>query len=370
MPAKPMPPPPATPQPGPSPASLAAPPGATLVGLLLPLSGPSAALGNALSNAAQMALFETADPELTLLLFDSKGTEEGARAAIRAAIDQHVEVIIGPLFAAELRAVAPLAASARLSVLSFSADRSAAGQGSYVMGFLPGPQALAVADYAASQGKLRQAVLAPANDYGRRVVLELKQGAEPLGVTIGPIEYYDPAALDLSPAIKHLLAGRHGDDPGFDALLLPDDGARLRRAGEQWQAAWQGVDRVTLLGTMLWEDSHPGEQPALAGGWYAAAPAPSFTDFARRYDKAFGAPPPRLASLGYDAAALVMVLNKRAIHDFSVGSLTNPQGFAGIDGLFRLMPDGTIDRAYAIKEVVPNGAARVIQPAPTRFNGS
>jgi len=348
--------------------------GATLVGVLLPLSGPSAALGNALLNAAQLALFEVATGELTLLPFDSKGTVEGAVEAAEQARDQHVDIVVGPLFAAELRAAATVVGPAHIPLLSLSADRSVAGRGSYVMGFLPGPQGLAVAEYAASQGKLRQAVLAPSNEYGRTVVTDLNNHAAEMGITLAPIEYYDPASLDLSTVLKRLLAAHQGEDAGFDALLLPDDGARLRRAGEQWrtQAAAQAVDpaRVTLLGTMIWDDSRPGDQPALAGAWYAAAPATGFSDFSRRYNKAFGAAPPRLASLAYDAAALAMVLARANPHDFSVGLLTNPQGFAGIDGLFRLRPDGTIERAYAIKQVVPNGAAKVIQPAPTSFSGS
>jgi branched-chain amino acid transport system substrate-binding protein len=375
-PAPPAPPPPVATKPIPKPLPKPLPPvsakplpqvapaGGVQVAVLLPLSGNSASLGNAMLNAAQLALFEVADGELTLLPFDSKGTAEGAEAAARQALAQRADIIVGPLFAAEVRAVSPIAAAARVPVLALSADRSVAGQGTYVMGFLPGPQAIAVSDYAASQGKLRQAVLAPANDYGRAVVTDLHNAALPLGISIGPIEYYDPAALDLVPVLKRLLAARKGDDPGFDALLLPDDGARLRRVGEQWEA--QGVP-VQLLGTMLWDEAHIAEQPALAGAWYASAPGAGFADFARRYQVAFSAQPPRLASLAYDAAALAMVLARRSAHDFSVGILTNPTGFAGVDGLFRLKPDGSIERSYAIKLVVPNAPAKDIQPAVTSF---
>ena len=227
-----------------------APAGGTMVAILLPLSGPSANLGNALLNAAQMALFELAGPDLTLLPFDSAGTADGAANAARQAIGQHADIIIGPLFAAEVRAVSPLAEAARVPVLSLSADQSVAGHGTYVMGFLPGPQALRVAQYAASQGKSRQAILAPSNEYGRRVAAAVSNGLTGSGVTLGPIEYYDPAALDLTPVLKRLLANRKDDDAGFDALLLPDDGQRLRRAGEQWAAQGVPADKVTLLGTM------------------------------------------------------------------------------------------------------------------------
>jgi ABC-type branched-subunit amino acid transport system substrate-binding protein len=364
----------AKPAPKPLPAASAeaartpvAPAGATQVAVLLPLSGPSATLGAAMLNAAQLALFELADDQFTLLPFDSKGTAEGAEAAARQAVAQHVDAIVGPLFAAEVRAASAAAAAAHVPLVTLSADRSVAGGGTYVMGFLPGPQAIAVSEFAAIAGKLRQAVLAPANDYGRAVVTELNNSTRLLGVTLGPIEYYDPAALDLVPVLKRLLAARKGDDPGFDALLLPDDGARLRRVGEQWAA--QGLDsqHVALMGTMLWDEAKLGDQPAFAGAWYAAAPAAGFIDFSRRYQAAFAAQPPRLASLAYDAAALTMVLARSAAHDFSPGILCNSQGFAGVDGLFRLKPDGTIERAYAIKQVMPGAPAREIQPAANSF---
>jgi len=346
-----------------------APAGGTLVAIVLPLSGSSATLGNALLNAAQMALFELAGPDLTLLPFDSGGTADGAAAAVRQAIGQHVDVIVGPLFAAEVRAVSPIAEAAHVPVLSLSADQSVAGRGTYVMGFLPGQQAVQVAQYAAGQGRMRQAILAPSNEYGRRVAAAVSNGVSASGVVVGPVEYYDPAALDLSPVLKRLLANRQGDDAGFDALLLPDDGQRLRRTGEQWAAQGIPADKVALLGTMLWDDAHPGEQPALYGGWYAAAPAAGFAEFAKRYTKAFNAAPPRLASLAYDATAIAIVLGKLSAHDFSPGVLTNPQGFSGVDGLFRLNLDGTNTRAYSIKEVVPNGNAKEIVPAAKSFSG-
>ncbi|HMA48936.1 MAG TPA: penicillin-binding protein activator, partial [Magnetospirillaceae bacterium] len=239
-----------------------APAGGTMVGIVLPLSGPSATIGNAMLNAAQMALFELASPDLTLLPFDSAGTAEGASEAVRQAVGQHVDIIVGPLFAAEARAATPIAEAARVPLLSLSADQSVAGHGTYVMGFLPGLQAVRIAQYAASQGKMRQAVLAPSNEYGRRVVAALTNGISGSGVTLGPVEYYDPAGLDLAAPLKRLLAKRTGDDAGFDALLLPDDGQRLRRVGEQWAAQGVPPDRVTLLGTMLWDDARPGEMPA------------------------------------------------------------------------------------------------------------
>jgi ABC-type branched-subunit amino acid transport system substrate-binding protein len=344
-----------------------APAGRTVAALLVPLSGPAAPVGEALFNAAQLAVFEVADDRFTLLPFDTKGTAEGAAAAAEQAVAQHADIILGPLFSAEAKAAAPVVRQAGLAIVSFTADATAAGGGVYVLGFLPGPQAEQVADYAHSQNRERLAILAPANDYGRTVAEYLANNAGRAGVTVTGLEYYDPAAGDFASAIRRLIKReRPGTaDVGFDGLLLPDEGLRLRLVGAA--LATQGIDpqQVKFLGTMLWEDSKAGSEPALVGGWYAAPPETGFTDFAARYAKVFGAKPPRLASLGYDATALAAVLGRGG--QYSAARLTIPTGFAGVDGIFRLRPDGTSDRGYAIWEVSGDGPDRQIAPAPVSF---
>src|SRR5512146_1597421 len=49
-------------------------PGKINVALLLPLSGPSGTLGQAMLNAAQMALYDLGDDRLELLTRDTQGT--------------------------------------------------------------------------------------------------------------------------------------------------------------------------------------------------------------------------------------------------------------------------------------------------------
>src|SRR5205085_11125931 len=77
--------------------------------------------------------------------------------------------------------------------------------------------------------------------------------------------------------------------------------------------------------------------------------------------------PPRLASLGYDAAALAAVLARgQACEPFSQQAILNPSGFTGGDGLFRFTPNGLVQRGLAVLEVEPQGTA-VVSPAPQSF---
>ena len=336
--------------------------------LLLPLSGASAAIGSALFNAAQLALFEVGGGSFTLLPFDTKGTPEGAAAAAQQAVAQHAEIIVGPLFSAEARAVAPVTRQAGVPMLAFTTDQTVAGNGVYVLGFLPGPQALRVVAFARSQNRPWLAILAPSDEYGRTVVDYLSNNAPGQGVSIAQLQFYDPNATDFTGPIKRLLGPR--GEVGFDALILPDEGQRLRQVAAS--LATQGIDpaQVKLLGTMLWEDSKPATEPALVGGWYTAPPVAQHADFDGRYAKAFGVKPPRLAALGYDATALAGVVARRSAHDFSPGVLTNPLGFSGVDGIFRLRPDGTVERGYAVMEVQPVAPPREVDPAPAQFQAA
>jgi hypothetical protein len=49
-------------------------------------------------------------------------------------------------------------------------------------------------------------------------------------------------------------------------------------------------------------------------------------------------------------------------------SLEKPEGFVGVDGLFRFRADGTTERGLAVHEATGAGS-RVIDPAPMSFQG-
>lgn len=331
--------------------------------LLVPLSGPAAAVGQHLWNAAQLALFDVGGPGFTVQPIDTRGTPDGAAAAAQQAIAQGADIILGPLFSVEVKAVSPLARQAGLNVIAFTTDRTAAGDGTFILGFLPRSQVSRVVGQARAQGIGRFGVLAPDNEYGRAMADALQEVVRTGGGLLTRAEFYDPRGADPSEAIRRLGGG--GLAP-FEGLLLPDEGLRLKTAAAMLPV--HGVDpgRVQLLGTMLWNEPGTVREPALAGGWYAAPPMAVHAEFATNYQRNFGAQPPTIASLGYDATALAAVLAQRPGARFDAASIAHPAGFAGVDGIFRLLPDGTNQRGLAVMEVTREGA-RELSPAPTTF---
>jgi hypothetical protein len=53
-------------------------------------------------------------------------------------------------------------------------------------------------------------------------------------------------------------------------------------------------------------------------------------------------------------------------HRYTAAALLDPNGFAGVDGIFRFNADGTAERGLAILEMTSHGPD-VLQPAPKSF---
>lgn len=328
--------------------------------LLLPLSGRYANDGTALLNAAQMALFDMGNVDFALMPLDTQGTPQGAAAAVNKAVEGKAAIILGPLRATEVNAIAPIARENSISVLSFSTDPRVAGNGVYLMGFLVQPQIEQMVSYARSLGASRFAIMAPANDYGEMAVNAMQSSVARAGASLVIAETYDPGTKDFSSVVKRMRA------QGFDALMLADGGMRLVNLASM--LAYYNIDtdhKIMVLGTMLWDDPRLFAEASLQGGLYPAPSEAAFKAFNRRYASAYKARPPRIATLSYDATALAGVLFKQGVQPTD-DALTTPSGFSGNDGIFRLLPDGSSDRAYAIKRISEGKSSEVV-PAPQTF---
>ncbi|MCC7049242.1 MAG: penicillin-binding protein activator [Alphaproteobacteria bacterium] len=380
----------------PAAAPLVAPlPGQKTVALLLPLSGQAASLGHAMQDAAMLAIFEMAGEDVVLRPYDTAGTPDGAAAAATRAVADGARLILGPLFAAEAREVSPIAAQAGIGVLAFSNDRSVAGGNLNIMGFLPEAQVIRVVAFARSKQIERFALIGPNNDYGAAVVNGLRAAIEAYGGELVDVQLYDPSSDDLNPPVRALahydgrrraaiqqLQGKN--DPaskaalrqlqdqisaemGFDAVLVAESGARLRALAPL--LPYYDIDpaRIKVLGTGTWDEPGLGNEPALQGAWFAAAPPDARSEFDKRFEATFKRKPLRLASLAYDATALGAVVARGA--GFTADAIRQPSGYAGVDGIFRLRGDGLIERGLAVLEVQPRGV-KVIDPPPDSFAGT
>ncbi|MEP6785379.1 MAG: penicillin-binding protein activator [Sphingomonadales bacterium] len=329
------------------------------VALLVPMTGPNAGVGESIANAANMAVLDTGGKTIRVSMYDTAG---GAAAAAQKAIAEGNRLILGPLLADDVRAVAPIARAARIPVISFSNDSSVAGNGVYVMGFAPTQSIDRIVRYARGKGVTKFAGLVPSGLYGQRASTAFLRSVESAGGQVVSLQTFDRNAGSMSAAVTRLAS-----TSPYEAVLIADSARATVQFAPMVRA--KGGAGARMLGTELWNaEGALATNPALRGAWFASVSDGVYNQLATKYRTRFGKGAYRLASLGYDSVLLVT----RIGGDWPIGApfpaarLTDSGGFTGIDGAFRFGRDGIAERALEVQQAGPNGFA-VVEAAPREF---
>lgn len=331
------------------------------VALVLPTGADpqTAAIAKAMKQAAELAVFDLNQPGLQLIVKDDRGSEEGARAAVGEAISAGAEIILGPLFSRATAAAAPEARKAGVPIISFSNDRTVAGNGVYLLSFLHDQEVGRIVDYAARQGRTRLVALLPKDAHGDQLELSLRAATARSGTTLVALERY---ALNtnaiLAPARKiHEAIKAASTEAPVNALFLPGGEDTLPMVAPF--IPYLGIDtkQVQLIGTGGWDTPIIAREKAFAGGWFAAPDPQGWKTFSDRFAKSYGARPPRVASLAHDAVGIAAAFTGASRGSrYVAANLTRTSGFGGIDGRFRLSAAGLVERELAVLEVRREGS--------------
>ena len=341
------------------------------VAVLLPFTHSSSGVRNQASSllaSIEMAMFDMGDESVLLLPKDTAGDVQKTSAVAEEAIEEGADVIIGPLFADNVRAATGIARQADIPVIAFSNDRSAAGGGAYLMSFPPEEEVSRVVDWAVLNGISRFAFLGPRTSYSQRVETSLRfEAARRRGIVIAS-EFYDShndAPVDEANRLASRIQQSLELNDGKVALMIPDNGVRL--LGVAPLIPYYGVNlrRVQYIGTSLWDDPSIWREPVLENAAFASAPPRDIAAFERDYERNYSREPSSLGSLGYDSAALAISFLQDGVVE--AAELEHFDGFRGVNGLFRFRGDGTIERGLSVLAIQPRGTEE-IDGAPDSFN--
>ncbi len=316
------------------------------VALLLPLSGIHQNMGQNMLEAAQLALFQQPNQNVLLYPHDTQSTETGARLAAQKAISDRAHIILGPLTAANTRAIESFAESADMPVISFSSDSTLANRDLHIFGHNNGIQGSLAAKMIADSDVSISAVLAPNNDYGINMTQTFTDQALALGVSVSQVVYFDPNSNDQSQQLKQLaqeeralqllkdekamlerefkLVGAAMSDASltrlesletlspqpmvdFGALYLPVSSNKLPLIASQLAFYDMDNSHIQLVGSALWHNKslYTNKGEYIKGSLYPAPASALLTvlekDFKTHYQKDM-AP---MSSLAYDAVKMV-----------------------------------------------------------------
>jgi branched-chain amino acid transport system substrate-binding protein len=333
--------------------------GPVRVGMILPLTqgGAPSPIGASMRNAAQMAISDSGSTSITLMIEDDHSTPDGAAQAAQAELGAGAQLILGPVFANDVRTASAAAKSAGRPMIAFSTDITVAAPGVYLLSFLIQGYVDRVLQYAVSNGKKSFGILAPQNEYGNVAAQRFQEIAGNVNAQVVVTARYSSG--QIATAVGQIAAAQ-----GLDALFIPEQADAMPAVAS---ALGSANVKTQFLGTGVWNDPRVLKLPQMQGAWFSAPDNSGFDAFAQRYKAKFSNDPARLATLAYDAVTLAAALARNGGQDsFNQAALTNISGFNGADGVFRFKADGTNERGLAVMEIADDGA-KVISPAPRSF---
>ncbi|GAB4293315.1 MAG: penicillin-binding protein activator [Roseovarius sp.] len=343
------------------------------VALLVPHGAADAneeRLAQDLENAARLAASDLSGVQIDLRVYATAGDPARARQAAAQAVAEGAKIIVGPLHAQSASAAAQAVAGRGVSVLAFSNNPTIAGSNLFVLGQTFQSTADRLVAFAVGEGRERILTVYADNEAGRlgqQAIQQaiLRHGAVPAGSVSHA--FSQKAVIEAIPRIKSAV-----EESGANAIFLTANTAgALPLLTQLLPEAGLGRDKVQYIGLSRW-DTPPQtlELPGVQGGWFALPDPERSAQFQSRFEAAYGRAPHALAGLAYDGIAAVGALAAGGGRDaLSRANLTQPAGFQGVNGVFRLLPDGTNERGLAVA-TIENRKVVVLDPAPTSFGSA
>lgn len=323
-----------------------------------------------LENAARMAIADLQGAQIDLRVYNTGRSPNQAATITQTAIADGAAIILGPLDAQSAAAAGLAALPSQTNVLAFSNNTAIAGGNVFILGRTFENTANRLVRYTSAQGINRYLVVHQddlAGQAGRDAVASAvrQNGGTLLGIEAYP--FSQDGIFSRAPAIAQA-----AQSSGAQAIFVTDNpsgGLPILATA----LVDQGVNPAAspLVGLARWDTAPQAlALPGLQNGYFAMPDTALNAAFEQRYAGIYGSRPHPLAGLAYDGIAAIGALV--ATGDSTAltrGRLTQGSGFQGTSGAFRLLPNGTNQRALAVARV-QNNQVVIVDPAPRSFGGA
>ncbi len=361
------------------------------VGVLLPLSGKYAVLGNNLLMAAKKAREDYRQLPIDLVVADSGGTPEQTRMAMQRLMAKQVRVVVGPVFSSPAQEALAISSRYDLPLITLNPNQALFANGgnsynyAYLNAFHQDHQARIMARFAIKNRRTRVAILAPDHAGSQRIIHPFTEELESLGGRVVKTVLFPKNSHDFSKAFKELGYRKPKEHKtssvafeevekwaNFNALFIPAPAKTVRLIAPQ--AAFFGLmmPQVIMIGTSLWDTEVLLSEGTiyLMDAVYCDIDLDGWKKFSRSFKKRWKVKPRKLAVLSYDGVAAVAQLyrDQRSGRGSSGSNdLLRERGFKGIGANLRFLNSGLTQREYKIFQVGTRGA-RPYNPSASKLN--
>ncbi len=350
--------------------------GITRIALLIPVTGVYQKMGEELRKGAELALFNSLNPTVELMVFDTMGGQRG-RLAADEAVAAESDIIIGPLFSGAVAEARAIARAASIPMLLLSNNALVASSGSWLMGYLPEQQLDLLLGYAIADGRQRFGIIAEDSAFGKRLATHAQRRLLQAGLPAVDSMVLRKQGLESEDLLKRAIRNFSRyvapvedevvpERPAvFDALIFAGGAEFALRTAPVLAYYDLGSDAVMYLGNAQWNQRQILSEPSLQKGLFAFRPSNTDDQFVAKWTAVWSDRPGLLSRLSFDAVALAEVLAGKDRSKWQK-ELLSGVGFNGFSGAFRFLPGGGNVRAFELRQIT-DGAGKLLQPAPDKI---
>lgn len=379
---------------------------AKTVAVLLPMSGPNRELGVGIQHSIEIAFLQKAPRDVLVSFHDLSGDRTHKASVINDVLNRNPDMIIGPVFADDALLVRDMKPR-DLPVLSFTSDPTALGGGVLSIALMPNQSVEESIKQSANDGYKNMVILAPDNPSGYIMANAAINASEYYNIRIMGLAFYKEgnqdsiksvaaraaqydvrvAANDSAKAILSDILVKEKLNPvemssvsaqldtlnkretmgcaPFDSILLLGNAADSTSMASFLRYYDVSAKDTKIYGTALWDSAiNLTTDMTMAGAKFTSLPFAN-AEYNKLYEDAEGIAPARIDSFGYDAAMIAINALRSPL---GAGAyLLDPSGYRGLDGLFRLRPNGLNERALQTLQLNGTGHATLANPSAKNF---
>ena len=355
------------------------------VALLVPLSGKVKSVGQSIVNSAQLSLFENNKKNIVLKIYDTKGTTFGAVEALNRAVKDGIDVVLGPLFSEETKAIKNIIKENNLVSFSLSNDEQLKNiDNVFVTGSIPEQEIQVLISYLMENDFYNYVALMPNTTHGALMNKILRNTIINKDGLLIKTDYYEENEKNMLTKISELvnfyevpqtiyenfekkklenkllgleepeLIIQENEKIYPQALFIPDGGSMAEEIANLLFINQRNDKFIQLVGTSKLDgDTNIANNPYLDGVIFVGSNPDKYAQFYDSYLKTYKKEPIKITSMVYDLINIIdgfydrfddsYVLNKKALLD--------PNGFDGIDGRFRFLPNGLVERNFYVLQL-------------------
>lgn len=325
------------------------------IGVVLPLSGSFAPLGQGTKNGMDIALEAEQESRIQVVYKDSQGDVSIAQKAAEDLVhSDKASAIIGPLLSEPANVVRRVALQSHVAQISLSkANVFETGDNIFRLGATSNSQMDTLLDACSEKlGMTKFALVYPETNIGLEYANAFKKYISAKGFELlyeGTYTAQDPGKLSLIAAEVEKL--------NVQGIFVPDSLDQARNFFALLPESYR--DRVRPLGPATWDDPQALSQSqavfkgaVFVSPFFLGSTNPLVGHFVEKYLQKFGKRPDFLAAQGFDAMTIAIGAARKTLSDgtpFEL-ALKDVEQYDGVTGSMRVDIGGEIQRAYVVVE--------------------